>query len=167
MQNYVRESNKRPLEPGGRRKWLAGLQTSLGTQDVEFFGIEADSHAARVLLVADYHMKLLGMGLVPAVDGVTSYLNTVKIGADGSLPSMTVLRWWFAMDYNPVVTDADHSVFHLTGQGAKVLSENEMLAARGQRVHTGQSEELNRRFASSFSENFEAICQKYHTTTPS
>ena len=161
VQDYVRASNAKPLEPGERGDWLDGLQASLGKQDVQFFGIAPNSHVARVLLVADYHMKLIGMGMAEGVDGVTSYLKTVKVGPDGSVPSMTVLRWWFAMQYDPVVTTADRDVFQLQGLGAKVLSENELLAARGQRVHTGQSDELNRRFASSFSEQFEAICLKY------
>ena len=161
VQDYVRASNAKPLESGERGDWLKGLQASLGKQDVQFFGIAPDSHVARVLLVADYHMKLIGMGLAEGVDGVTSYLKTVKVSADGSVPPMTVLRWWFAMQYDPVATTADRDVFQLQGPGAKVLSENELLAARGQRVHTGQSDELNLQFASSFSEQYGKICQKY------
>jgi len=161
VQDYVRASNAEPIEPSQRGKWLHGLQASLGTQDVEFFGIEPNSHVARVLLVADYHMKLIGMGLAKSVDGVISYLQSVKIEADGSVPPMSVLRWWFAMQYDPVTTTAERDVFRLQGLGAKVLSENELLAARGQRIHTGQSDELNGRFASSFSAAFEQICQQY------
>jgi len=161
VQDYLQASNAKPLEPGQRGDWLEGLQASLGKQDVQFFGIAPDSHVARVLLVADYHMKLIGMGLADGVDGVTSYLKTVKVGADGSLPPMTVLRWWFAMEYDPVTTTAERDVFQLQGPGAKVLSENELLAARGQRVHTGQSDDLNSQFASSFSDAFEQISQKY------
>jgi len=161
IQKYVRKSNAQPLEPGERGAWLQGLQASLGKQDVQFFGIAPDSHVARVLLVADYHMKLIGMGLADGVEGVTSYLKTVEPGPDGGLPPMSVLRWWFAMQYDPVATTANRDVFALRGPGAKVLSENELLAARGKRVHTGQSDELNQRFASSFSEHFEQICLKY------
>lgn len=161
VQEYVRASNAEPIEPSERGDWLDGLRSSLGQQDVQFFGIEPNSHVARVLLVADYHMKLIGMGLADGVDGVTSYLNSVEVGADGSVPPMTVLRWWFAMQYEPVVTNADRDVFQLKGPGAKVLSENELLAARGQRVHTGQSEDLNKQYAGSFSEHFVQICQQY------
>ncbi len=161
VQQYVRATSTRPLEPGERGRWLDGLRDSLGKQDVEFFGLEPDSHVARVLLVADYHMKLIGMGLAEGVDGVVSYLKSVKVGADGSVPPMTVLRWWFAMNYEPLETNAERTVFALRGPGAKVLSENEMLAARGQRVHTGQSEDLNKQYAESFSEHFSEICQKY------
>lgn len=161
VQQFVAESNAKPIEPSQRRDWLEQLRASLGEQDVQFFGISGDSHVARVLLVADYHMKLIGMGIADGVDGVISYLKTVRVGADGSVPPMTVLRWWFSMAYLPVATDAERTVYQLRGPGAKVLSENEMLAARGQRVHTGKSEELNLRFARSFSEQFAAICQKY------
>jgi hypothetical protein len=42
-----------------------------------------------------------------------------------------------------------------------VLSENELLAARGQRVHTNQSDDLNRKFAESFTAEFAAISEKY------
>jgi hypothetical protein len=116
---------------------------------------------SQVLLVADYHMKLIGMGLADGVPGVDSYLSTVRLLPDGSAPSMSVLRWWFAMNYEPVETSGDRSAFRLQGQGVQVLSENELLAARGQRIHTGQSDELNRRFADSFTEHFEEISAVY------
>ena len=74
---------------------------------------------------------------------------------------MAVLRWWFAMNYEPVETNRQRSIFHLRGPAVQVLSENELLAARGQRVPTGQSEKLNRLFASSFTSAYERICQRY------
>jgi len=160
-QAYVQKSNLQPIEPTQRKAWLEGLRQSLGKQDVEFFGLAANSHVARVLLVADYHMKLIGMGIADSVKGVSSYLDTVELAADGTLPAMAVLRWWFAMNYEPVETDLQRNIFRLRGLGVKVLSENELLAARGQRVPTGQSEELNRRFASSFTSEYESICNRY------
>jgi len=160
-QQVVRNSRSQPLEPGQRKQWLAELRDSLGKQDVEFFDLQPDSHVARVLLVADYHMKLIGMGLAEGVPGVQSYLKSVQLAADGSLPPMTVLRWWFAMHYQPVECSPQRTVFRLTGPGVQVLSENELLAARGQRVHTGQSEELNLRFARSFSESIDQLCLAY------
>ena len=161
VQDFVANSTTQPIEPSERGQWLEDLRASLGKQDVQFFGIEADSHVARVLLVADYHMKLIGMGIADGVDGVTSYLQSVEVGPGGTVPPMTVLRWWFAMQYDPVRTDKARDVFSVSGLGAKVLSENELLAARGQRVHTGQSDELNQQFASSFSEHFAELCEKY------
>ncbi|MCH7752362.1 MAG: DUF1598 domain-containing protein [Planctomycetes bacterium] len=160
-QEYIEATSREPIEPSGRGDWLQGLRESLGKQDVKFFGIHAASHVSRVLLAADYHMKLIGMGIADGVEGVESYLSTVRLMPDGSAPPMSVLRWWFAMHYEPVEVSADRNLFRLSGQGVKVLSENELLAAHGQRIHTGQSDELNRRFADSFTEHFEATSTAY------
>lgn len=160
-QNYIDKSGQQPLEPSERGEWLSGLQRTLGQQDVVFFGMNADSHVARVLLMADYHMKLIGMGIAEGVDGVDSYLDTVKLLADGTPPPMAVLRWWFAMHYEPVEVNANRTTYHLQGQGVKVLSENELLAAQGRRVHTGKSDELNRRFAESFTKHFDQLAHVY------
>ncbi len=160
-QAFLTRSATKPLEPGKRGEWLKGLRETLGSQDVEFFGLVPDSHLAMVLLVADYHMKLVGMGLAESVDGVTNYLDTVELLPDGSAPPMSVLRWWFAMRERPVKASAERDVFQLPAGGVQVLSENELLAARGQRVHTNQSDDLNRRFAESFTAEFAALSQKY------
>ena len=160
-QGYIQRTGQQPLEPGGRGKWLAGLRDTLGKQDVEFFGITADNHVARVLLLADYHMKLIGMGIAEGVPGVRSYLSTVKLLPDGTAPPMAVLRWWFAMNYEAVQVSADRSTYRLVGPGVKVLSENELLAAQGRRVHTGQSDELNLRFANSFTKHFDDLSDQY------
>jgi hypothetical protein len=42
-----------------------------------------------------------------------------------------------------------------------VQSENELLTERGERVHTGKSDELNARFAASFTKHFETLAAKY------
>ena len=160
-QQYVEAGGGEPIEPSGRGDWLQGLRESLGTQDVEFFGINAASRVSRVLLEADYHMKLIGMGIAEGVPGVESYLSTVRLSPDGSAPAMSVLRWWFAMHYQPVEVDTARNVFRFEGQGVRVLSENELLASLGRRIHTGRSDELNRRFADSFTEHFEAIAAAY------
>jgi hypothetical protein len=160
-QDYLNRSAAQPIEPSERKDWLAGLRNSLGKQDVEFFGVSPDNHLALVLLVADYHMKLIGMGLAEAVDGVDSYLDTVELGPNGEAPPMAVLRWWFAMTERPIETNADKTAFKMPSGGVQVLSENELLAARGQRVHTNQSDDLNRRFAESFTAAFAEIANKY------
>jgi hypothetical protein len=160
-QEYLNRSAAQPIEPSERKDWLTGLRDSLGKQDVEYFGLAPESHLAMVLLVADYHMKLIGMGLAESVDSVTSYLDTVELQPDGSAPPMAVLRWWFAMAERPIKTNAERNAFEIPSGGVQVLSENELLAARGQRVHTNQSDALNRRFAESFTAAFGEIAEKY------
>ena len=106
-------------------------------------------------------MKLVGMGLEAGVPGVVSYLNSIKVGPGQPPPPMTVLRWWFTLNYDAVLCSPDRLAFTLRGQGVKVESENERLTAEGKQVHTGASDELNRQFARSFTEHFEELCDKY------
>ena len=55
----------------------------------------------------------------------------------------------------------DHDGFEFRGQGVKVLSENELLTATGQRVHTGASDVLNSEFARNFTLHFSELAAKY------
>jgi hypothetical protein len=119
---------------------------------------------ASILVEADYHMKLVGMGLADGVDGVDNYLDSVaeeseRTGANAT--PISVLRWWFALHYDSIESSPDGNAFELVGQGVRLLSENEMLAAQGRRVHTGTSEPLNREFAESFTQHFESLSAKY------
>jgi Protein of unknown function (DUF1598) len=162
-QAYLDKTSARPVEPSRRNAWLQKLRDTLGRQDVEIFGLDPTSRVARVLVEADVHMKLVGMGLEDGVPGVESYLDTVKAAQRaGSSPTpMSVLRWWFALHYNAIRTSPASDAYELVGDGACVLSENEMLAAQGQRVHTGQSDPLNQQFADSFTAHFAALAHKY------
>jgi hypothetical protein len=92
---------------------------------------------------------------------VRSYLSTVKLDSRGQAPPMTVLRWWFSMPASTVEASDAHDAFAMPARCVEVLSENELLAARGQQVHTGQSEDLNRQFAESFTKYFPALADKY------
>ncbi len=146
---------------GRRSAWLELLRSTLGEQDIDVYGLDPRTRAAQVMVEADYRMKLVGMGLEEGVPGVESYLDLVKIPAGQGPPPMSVLRWWFTLNYDAVMATEERNAFAVRGQGVKVLSENELLTAQGQRVHTGRSEPLNRQFARSFTEHFDALCQKY------
>lgn len=160
-QEFLAASAAQPIEPGERRDWLAQLRDTLGVQDVEYYNIDPNTRIAGLLLSADYHMKLVGMGLAEAVPGVKSYLATVRLGPGGQAPPMAILRWWFSIPMSTVEATAAGDAFALPANCVQVLSENEMLAARGERVHTGQSDELNSQFARSFTAEFEALAAKY------
>jgi hypothetical protein len=160
-QAYLDESSRQPLQPGQRRAWLGKLRDTMGKQDIEIFGVDPTSRVAGVLVAADYHMKLIGMGLADGVEGVESYLDSITVRNGEAPPPMSVLRWWFTLNYDAIRASAPGDAFELVGQGVRVLSENELLAARGERVHTGQSDPLNKKFADSFTTHFAALAEKY------
>ena len=160
-QAFLKESATRALKPGERQSWLDTIRSKMGRQDIEFSGVDPRTHVAQVLIAADYHMKLVGMGLEPGVDGVESYLSSVEVAEDGTLPPMNVLRWWFTLRDAAVTTNGDQTTFAIPDRLVRVQSENEMLSERGARIHTGASEPLNRRFAASFTENYDLLAGKY------
>ncbi|HEY2146284.1 MAG TPA: DUF1598 domain-containing protein, partial [Pirellulales bacterium] len=159
---FVAESNKTPIRSdAGRDRWLKKLRDSLGRQNIEVYGLDSGTRAARVLVEADYRMKLVGVGLEVGVAGVPSYLSMIHVAKDGSVPPLDVLRWWFTLNYDALEATRDHDAFEFRGQGVKVLSENELLTATGQRVHTGASDVLNSEFARNFTMHFSELAAKY------
>ncbi|MBC8354286.1 MAG: DUF1598 domain-containing protein [Planctomycetes bacterium] len=161
VQSFLSESAKTSLKPHQRDDWLKGIRTRLGRQDIVVFGINARTRAAQVLVEADYRMKLVGMGLEPGTLGVTSYLDSIEVPEGGAPPATTVLRWWFTMNYDSVRTTKSADAFSIHGSAVKVLSENELLTERGERVHTGGSDALNSQFAQSFTKHFAGLSKKY------
>ena len=158
---FLDSSAARPLKPGKRREWLDQLRAQLGRQQINVFGIDPQSHAARVLVEADYHMKLIGMGLAESVAGVPSYLDLVKVPPGEAPPPLSVLRWWFTLNYRAVLTTPDRNAFEIRGPGAKVLSENQLLTAAGRRLRTGGADPLNQEFTHNFTAHFAALSSKY------
>jgi hypothetical protein len=153
--------SKQPLKPGQRDRWLNEFRSATGRQDIDVYGIDRRTRAARVLIEADYRMKLVGIGLEEGVPGVLSYLDSIEIPKGGSPPPLSVLRWWFTLNYDALSATEARDAFELRGPGVKVLSENELLTAIGERVHTGASDELNSKFAASFTKHFEKLAVKY------
>jgi hypothetical protein len=150
-----------PLKPGQRERWLTELQGAVGRQNIEIYGIDPRSRTAQVIVEADYRMKLVGMGLEEGTLGVTSYLQSIEVAKGEAPPPMSVLRWWFTLNYDALRATPERDAFELRGPGVRVQSENELLNERGDRVHTGKSDEPTSRFADSFTKNFETLAAKY------
>jgi hypothetical protein len=150
-----------PLKPGQREKWLAELRDAVGRQNIEIYGIDPRSRTAQVIVEADYRMKLVGMGLEEGTLGVTSYLQSIEVEKGAAPPALSVLRWWFTLNYEALRATPERDAFELRGPGVRVQSENELLTERGDRVHTGRSDEPTSRFADSFTKHFETLAAKY------
>lgn len=160
VKEFAEQSAQQPLKRGMRKAWLEQLREKLGKQNLEVYGIDPQTRVASVMLEADYRMKLVGMGLEPGVLGVESYLDLARDDRTADA-TMSVLRWWFTLNYDAVTATAQRDAYAIQGRGVKVLSENEMLEADGKRIHTGKSDTLNREFAASFTKHFDELCERY------
>ena len=161
-QAYLDRNSKQPLAPSraARERWLQGLRDSLGRQTVSVKGLNPQTRVARVIVEADYQMKLIGMGLADGTMQVDSYFDLLE-RLSANRPSLDVIRWWFTMAYDAVETLPDRTAFELHGTGAQLLSENEHLTQDGDRRHTGKSSTPTREFARLFTADFEQLQQKY------
>ena len=143
------------------KAWRTELRNVLGRQDIDVFGISPTTHAAYVLVEADYRMKLIGMGLEPSIDDVPSYLQRVQLDAAGNPPPLDVARWWFTLNYDQIQRDEASNVFTFSGPGVKVLSETEFIDQQGKRIHSGGSVGPTKTFAEDFTTHFEQLATKY------
>ena len=141
--------------------WRREFRKAVGQQLITVHGIDRQSHAARVIVEADYRMKLVGMGLEPGIAEVPSYLDRVQLDEKGNPPPMDMARWWFTVNYDAVLTNEKRDIFMLKGNGVQLLSESELLNAKGERVHTGKSRTETKAFADDFTKHFEKMADKY------
>jgi len=129
------------------------IEESLGPQTVTVSGVDPTSRFAWTLVVADYRMKCLGMGLEPApIAGMPSYLEMLKSHSKDFMP-----RWWMETDYETLLTDAEGLAWELRGQGVKVLAEDELVSDDGQRKRTGRVNKVARKWAETMTEKYDEL----------
>jgi len=162
VKEYAEKSNARgPLSVGATRNFVAQLQQQLGLQDVVVEGIPADSRVSRVIVEADYRMKLIGIGRLHAGSGFPSYFDLLpKSQQQSGSSELNALRWWMTMKYDAVLHSQDRNAFQFAGASVLCLSEDELITATGERIHTGKSEGANRLFAENFTRNYAKLAKK-------
>lgn len=147
--------------PARREAFLRQIRDELGEQDIRVWGVAPGSHVGQVLVEADHHMKLIGIGLEDGGPDVPSYLSMLDVPPGGEAPAMDTLRWWFTQFYDDVLTTPTSDAFQIRGQGVQVQSENELITPLGDRVHTGASQPNNERFAHGFTTHFDQLAERY------
>lgn len=143
-----------PLSAGSVRFWAKQLGEKLGRQDIEIYGVPADSRAARVIVESDYRMKLIGIDKLDSQANIPSYFDIVAQSPDAATGSLDALRWWLTMKYEQVLHAEDHNSFEIRGSSVLCQSENQFLKDNGERVQTGKSEPLNQLFAANFTQQY-------------
>ena len=160
INDLVARSNKKgSLSPGQVKNWTTQLGNALGRQNITITGVPADSRVARVLVEADYKMKLIGIGQLDAgkdVPGIFK-LMTADERKDSSLDA---LRWWLSMKYSQVLHSTAGDAFQLVGSAVLCQSENEFVNTRGERVATGQAAGSNRTFAQNFTDHYASLSRQ-------
>ena len=131
------------------------FQEAMGMQKITVKGVSPKTHFAQVLVDADYHMKLIGIGLERPPVRITSYLDKAKSGSTNSLQ-----RWYFRPNYDYVKVTDDEMAMQLDGGGVELVGEDELVTADGKRRGTGKASRASRTFCSSFTKNYDALAKK-------
>ena len=144
------------LRSGMENKIVQSYKDSLGLQTVKVTGVSPKTDFARVLVEADYRMKLIGLELErPSVKGITSFVAKASPRSGNTLQ-----RWFFEPDYDCVTINEDKTAIELRGQGVKLVGEDETVGARGQRKGKGKSSGASRAFTNSFTKTYAKLAEK-------
>ena len=153
VQDFVR-SNRRILNKGTARRFTQHLEDTLGLQNVIVDGIPEDSRIAKVIVEADYRMKLIGIGEADGAKGMKSYFDLLSAKEQRGSRGMDALRWWMTVGYEAVQTSPSGNVYSFAGNSVRCLSEDQIVNADGTRTETGTADGANGRFASLFTKHF-------------
>ena len=154
MQAYLRKVGR--VNPkGGTDAIVGGMKDALGTQTVSVFGVSPATHFARVLVEADYRMKLIGIGLEPAPVKMKTWVDLTSGGGQNALQ-----RWYFLPDYQCVKLAEDDLAIQLVGQGVKLCGADEVVMPDGRRMDANRADGASRTFTQTFTRKYPEIAAR-------
>jgi hypothetical protein len=140
-----------------RRAFVDGVIRSLGNQVVSVEGVPDTTHAALMMVAADYRMKRIGLGQDSIrVPGLQTFIANTVPSASNAL-----FRWYFVPDYDSVVLTEDRTGMQLLGDGVRLVAENEIASETGERqVAAGVLDPGSRAFTQSFTQHYSQIARQ-------
>lgn len=149
--DFVRR-NSSPATPAQIARRFQGMAAALGPQNVSVSGVSPQSHFARVLVEADYQMKLISIGKVRVpVRNFRSHLSMIPVGGN------TLQRWWFTPLYAPFQKTPDGTAYAFSGQRVQLMSQDEQVSATGRRSATAFKRVSTEAFARQFTDRYEEV----------
>jgi len=159
MQRFLRSvgSNADPRNAQRTQFIVEGLQSNLGLQTVSVNGVSPKTHFAVVMVEADYRMKLIGIGLEKPPVKLVSWVDRANAA---QISRNALARWYFTPDYQCVRTSTDGDAMELVGDGVKVIGEDEMVAAGGQRTAVSQGNKASQAFVQAFTKVYSELADR-------
>ena len=130
------------------------FREALGHQTITITGVSPKTHFAQVLVEADYNMKLIGIGLEQPPVNITSFIEAATVRSGNRLQ-----RWYFQPNYDNVSISDDKYAMQLSGSGVKLVGEDEIVSAQGQRKRTGGANRASQRFTTSFTKAYDHLAK--------
>jgi hypothetical protein len=140
--------------PAAAESLAEEMRDSLGLADVAVYGIHPRSHAAHVLIEADYRMKLIAIGLEAPPVRMTTFVAALK-GAPRNLQ-----RWWLTPEYRCLRASQDGRVIQLASRDVRLETENIRFGPHARITRTAvRPGRAARAYATSFTKNFQRIAE--------
>lgn len=156
MQRFLQQVGSRAT-PGQTRFIVNGLRQSLGLQTIQLTGVPETSHFAKVLVEADYRMKLIGIGLQKPGVRMQSWVDRATPAA---VSRNALQRWYFVPDYECLRLSEDELAAELVGNGVKLISADELVSGDGSRQAAGTVDRTSKAFTDDFTRNYAAIARR-------
>ncbi|TWU15316.1 DUF1598 domain-containing protein [Allorhodopirellula heiligendammensis] len=156
MQKFLRAMGGQ-ANPGDTMRLVQGLKQNLGLQTVTIEGIPAATHFARVLVEADYRMKLIGIGLEQLPVPVRSYVSRTS---PQTVAANSMERWYFQPNYDGVSVSEDHLAMRINERGVQLVGEGERVMGNGQRVTAGRTNRASQAFTKEFTDKYPLIASR-------
>ena len=156
MQQFLSQLGQQ-IQPGDEQFIVDGLRESLGMQVVTVGGIPATTRFARIMVEADYRMKLIGIGLEEPAARFNSYIDLANFGA---MARNAMCRWWFVPDYERIRVSENGLAAELVGNGVKLVGEDEIVSANGARSQAGQQNRASQRFTKGFTDKYGQLAER-------
>lgn len=155
MQQFLASVRGR-VQPRDANRLAQGLKNNLGLQTVSIKGIPESTHFARVLVEADYRMKLIGIGLERLPVRMQSYVDRAN---PNSVAKNAMERWYFQPRYDGVAVSDDGLAMKIKERGVQLVGAAERVANGGKRV-AGRGNKASQAFCKDFTDKFGLIAQR-------
>ena len=157
MQQYLRQVGAN-IVPDQTQSIVDGLRSSLGLQQVTINGVSPKTNFARILVEADYRMKLIGIGLEEPPVRMVSFIQKVN---PAQVSRNALFRWYFVPDYQCLRCSEDGLAMELVGDGVKLIGEDELIASGGQRAaSTTRGNRASQEFVASFTRKYPELAER-------
>ncbi len=143
-------------QPGQERAITQAMKKSMGMQNVTLRGVPESTNFARVLVEADYRMKLIGIGLERVNVPLVSYTERSTAAAAST---QSLQRWFFVPNYSGVTVSEDGYALRLNDRGVKLVGESEMVDSSGNRTSARRANPASDGFCSDFTRYYNDIAR--------
>ena len=155
MQQFLASVRGR-LRPNDAARLAKGLKDNLGLQTVTFRGVPDTTNFARVLVEADYRMKLAGIGLERLPMRMKSYVERAN---PNTVAANAMERWYFQPRYDGVSVSEDGMAMKINERGIELVGANERVAG-GRRTASGRVHKTRQVFCQEFTDKYNDIADR-------